>query len=200
MQAMPFPKILAMVEGTMERIFINNNFSYVEVITLNNGSGWSIDKLCEQITTKYKVKNANPDWVIIWIDMEKKNCDPEFFRNKILCAMLSIGVEKTKLAICVPNRMTENIILADEHAIYDYLGLKFNYEHEGKNGKHILSGLFGDVGKTYRKTFDGVILLKKIRLQRAALKSKSAKAFVDAFKHPCWWVNADAVDHANSNL
>ena len=70
MQAMPFPNILAFVEGNMERMFINNNFHYVELITVMNGDSWSEEAMSEQILTKFITKDANPDLIWIWLDRE----------------------------------------------------------------------------------------------------------------------------------
>lgn len=188
MPAMQFPNILAFVEGTMERLFLNNNFQYVNVVSMSNGSGWTVDAICNQIATKYKVNRANPDFVIVWLDMEKQNCSPDVFRQSIRAKLREIGVPEDKIAICIPDRMTENIILADENVICAEFGIQFVYDHEGQNGKAVLKSLYSAAGKSYRETFHGVTLLKKIRLRRSAAKNKSANDFLSEFSLPCWWI------------
>ena len=84
--------------------------------------------------------------------------------------------------------MTENVILADELIIQQELGIEYTYSHEGSNGKHVLSELFAGANKIYRETTDGVRLLKKLRLNRAALKSPSVDYFVRQLSLSCWWI------------
>ena len=65
----------------MERMFINNNFHYVRVITVSNGSGWAVATLCKQIGSKYTISNCDPDFVIVWLDKEKQTCSIDEFGN-----------------------------------------------------------------------------------------------------------------------
>jgi hypothetical protein len=163
MPAMQFPKILAFIEGTMERLFVNNNFHYVEVISLSNGSGWTIEALCKQIGSKWTVRNGHPDFVVVWLDLENQSCSANSFRAEIRSELESRGVDPSRLSIFVADKMTENIILADDEIISTEFGIDFEYEHEGQNGKHILSELFlSATNRHYKETFDGVRLLKKI--------------------------------------
>jgi hypothetical protein len=193
MPATHYPSILAFVEGTMERIFINNNFHYIKVVTVSNGSGWAVPALCKQIGSKYAINNSNPDLVVVWLDKEKKVCSLDEFGAAIRAELIERGADPNKLAICIPNRMTENIILADEIIIRKELNMEYTYIYEGTNGKRVLSELFGKAEKTYRETTDGVRLLKKLRLERAARKSPSASYFIRQLSVPCWWVHGDVL-------
>jgi hypothetical protein len=200
MQATRFPKILAFVEGTMERMFINHNFRYVEVVPLGNGSGWSVAAICKKIGSTFVVKNMDPDKIIVWLDLEKQQCSASEFRDSIKTELVRRGADSEKISICIPNRMTENIILADEDAMRKEFHADYEYSYEGQNGKRILADLCEQNGRTYKETFDGVALLKKIRLGRAAQRSPSAQEFLATFNHPCWWIGFDAADSGSEAM
>jgi hypothetical protein len=173
----------------MEKLFINNNFHYVEVIPIGNGDSWSLHNICAEITSKYSVRDANPDLVIVWIDRERQFCGSDGVAMAIHAALTAVGVPDEKLAVCVPDRMTENVILADESMIAIEFELsEYKYALEGKNGKAALRRLLGQRSEAYKETVTGVRLLKKVRLRRCANCSPSVKAFTDRLAIPCWWL------------
>lgn len=188
MPATLYPRVLAFVEGSMERLFFNNNFHYVDVVSLSNGNGWTVETLCNQIGTKFAVKSSNPDLIVVWLDMEKQTCSPQHFRDAIRSELVCRGALSSKIAICLPNRMTENIILADEEVISGEFGKTYTYHGDGNHGKNILKQLYLETGKSYRETFHGVTLLKKVRLSRAARRSPCVEAFLADIHVPCWWI------------
>lgn len=188
MPATHFPNIVAFIEGTMERIFVNNNMSYIDVVSIENGISWSPQSLAEQIRTKWMAKNANPDFVIVWLDREKRTESSAHIEQLIRNELNSAGVHNNRIAICVADRMTENIILADEALISDEFDLKnYEYKFDGQNGKNIMEGLYRKNGETYKETSEGVRLLKKMRLCHAAQNSASARQFMSQINLPCWW-------------
>ena len=85
--------------------------------------------------------------------------------------------------------MTENVILADEEMIRTYFEASdYHYQGDGNNGAHLLGELSKKHKKqTYKKTYDGIILLKKLNLSRAAAKSVAASKLLNALTIPCWW-------------
>ncbi len=191
MPAIHSNRILAFVEGTMEKMFINNNFSYVHVTPVSNGSGWSPNRIAEFIGSSYRIKNLNPDLIIVWIDKENHDCNSDEFCNKIFDALVSKGADSEKIRICLADMMTENIILADEKLIREeFLDSTYIYDSEGKNGKRILSSLYATKGINYKETREGTALMKKVNLHRAAIKSPAAARFINDFPIAnCWWIN-----------
>src|SRR5688500_14617193 len=73
MSETPYPKVLAFLEGMMERFFFNNNFQYVDVIPVSNGLSVSLESMCKSIETGYRAKNMNPDYVVVWVDHEGRS-------------------------------------------------------------------------------------------------------------------------------
>jgi hypothetical protein len=188
MLATRYPKILAFVEGTMERNFVNQNFKYVHVIEISNGSSWSLDRICEQISSKFAVHNGNPEMVLIWLDREKReepSCD---FADKIKDSLFKRGAPKEKIVVCVADRTSENAILADEELVVDEFGIPgYKYCGDGNFGKAVLKKLYQDKGLSYRETFHGVGLLKKMRLSNAKKNSAFVSSFFDSLELQCWW-------------
>jgi hypothetical protein len=193
MHPMPFPNILAFVEGAMEQLFINNNFHYVEVIPVSNGSGWSVDALSTQIVTFYLARDANADAFVIWLDRERRPESADAVCDAIRKALSAAGADVAKIHILVGDKMVENIILSDQDFIRSTFGdPTYVYEHEGKGGKHILKSMYKAIGENYRETKHGVAAMKAIRLQRCAQNSPSVLSFLRTFKFPCWWVSSGA--------
>lgn len=192
MQATHSPKILALVEGDMERMFCNMNFGYVHVVEISNGSGWTVEAMSKQISSKFYTKNMNADFVIVWIDKEKQACGIEDYKAAILKSLVDRGADPAKVHICMPDKMTENIILADEDMVRQYFAIDdYQYAGDGTNGKSIMKELFKGKGENYKETYDGVRLLKKVRISRAARSSKSAAEFYEGLKLPCWWLSTE---------
>src|SRR5690349_5654870 len=117
MQAGRYPKVTAFVEGSMERMFLNENFHYVNVVSLRNGDSWSLDAMCEQVVSGYRVSSYDPDFVVVWFDKENSNHSSEMISNKVRESLEKEGLSSKKIAICIPDKMSENIILADETMI-----------------------------------------------------------------------------------
>lgn len=188
MHPVQFPKILAFIEGTMERLFVNSNFGYVHVVKLDNGESWTIESLCRQIQTNYRVISYLPDYIIIWFDKENLPQSVEEISLSVTEALTNVGVDEKILAICIPNKMTENIILADEMVIRSEFGYsEYTYPGDGINGKNVIKEFYKRQGKKYRETFHGPVLLKKVRLSRSALKSHPVSRFIEKLPIDCWW-------------
>jgi hypothetical protein len=187
---MPSPNILALIEGKMERLFVNTNFPYVEVVSIDNGSGWTHDRLCDQISTKFYAKNTAPDLIVVWLDREKQDVDLGLFREGIIKALCERGANPDTIAVYIPDRMTENVILSDEVVIRaEFDNPDFVYAHAGKNGKSALSEMYKQTGVNYKETQHGVRLLKKVRLTRASNHCERLKLFIEELSTPCWWLD-----------
>lgn len=188
MQQMQFPNIVAFVEGTMEKLFVNRNFHYVRLIPLENGITWTLEALAVRIIKLYRVVDPGSDLVVIWIDREGRTESSDDIASYFRSRLEAEGVAHDKLAIMICDRMTENIILADESLIIEEFGDEtYNYNCEGHSGKTVLKQLFKDKGIKYSETLDGVRLLKAMRLSRAALQSESAASFLGQLDLNCWW-------------
>lgn len=194
MPQMPSLKILAFVEGTMEQLFLNNNFNYVEVIPVSNGTTWTVNALGVQILTFFKARDANADHFVVWVDRERRSETSQEISTYLKELLVDAGAEPGRVHVMVSDVMTENIILADEVFIRTRFGNEaYNYEAEGRGGKHILKKMFMTGGSSYRETVHGVAALKAIRLNRAAQTSASVARFLENLSIPCWWLGTDNV-------
>jgi len=174
----------------MEKLFVNNNFRYVELVPISNGKSWTIDAIANQITSKYVTKNYNPDIIIVWLDREDESRPADSMKIKIREALGACGVELNIIHILIPNRMSENIILSDNEVMREVFNdPNYYYKYEGENGKGILKDMYRNKNCSYKETAQGAMLLKKIRINRCALNSKSVKDFYDNFPlKNCWWI------------
>lgn len=187
---MPSPSILAFVEGSMEALFINRNFRYVRVVPIKNGCGWSVPALCEQIRTFFKARNFSGDHVTVWLDRESRVETSAQISDAIRAMFTEEGLSTQKLSIMVCDKMTENVILADENFIREEFALPdYAYDAEGTGGKHRLSELFKRAGVSYKETFHGSNCLKKIRLRRSGASSPSVLSFLNSMTLDCWWLD-----------
>lgn len=185
---MQFPNIVAFVEGTMEQVFLNNNFHYVQVVQVSNGVGWSVRALCQQIVTFYIARNTLADAVVVWVDRERRSETAEFIEAAIREALIGAGAPPDRLHILVCDMMTENIILSDEEYIRTKFGIEnYLYSFEGTGGKSRLKALFKETGTSYRETTHGVAALKAVRLNNCQGRSPSVDRFLLTFQLPCWW-------------
>ena len=188
MQQAHYPKIVAFVEGTMEKIFVNSNFSYVHLIQLNNGSSWTLPAMREQILTNFRVLASIPDFIVVWFDREGMPSSASAIADEIRDAIASEGYPSHKVAVLIPDKMCENLILADQQTIrQEFSNETYEYPGDGTHGKSLLKCWYKDAGQNYKETFHGVRLLKKIRLNRCAESSSSAKKFVEMLDLECWW-------------
>ena len=186
---MPYPKILAFVEGKMERMFLNNNFHYVTVIPVANGTSWSLTAMADQIESRYRARNFFGDAIVIWIDRERREESAEELSQVIRDRLVSVGAIGGNIHILVGDRMCENIILADEDLMRDQTGdPNYTYAGDGCHGKHALKSALQASGKGFSETGTGVMLLKKTSLLAASTKSPSVLAFVNTFEMACWWL------------
>ncbi|URK19052.1 hypothetical protein M9H61_06005 [Thalassospira sp. GO-4] len=189
MPAMHFPKILAFVEGHMERMFIADNFRYVDTITLMNGVSWSEEAMSEQILTKFIAKDANPDLIWIWLDREDPSRSVVKIKSLITKKMSMHGFDRKKIKFLIPDQMTENLILSDEELMRSILkDPSYTYTLEGKNGKSHIKRLHKSLGINYKETYHGVNLLKKLRIANCAKASSSANDFYSSTNIKCWWI------------
>lgn len=187
---MPYPRILALVEGTMEKKFINNNFSYIELIPVANGNSWTLETICREIASKFTTKNYNADIIIVWLDLEKQTCGSVGVENAVRSALISAGAPHDRICICIPDRMTENVILADVALIQQKFSIpNYVYAGDGVNGKHQLSMLFKAANENYKETFHGVQMMKAMRLSNSAQNSPSMGRFYNSISQltDCWW-------------
>ena len=172
----------------MERFFIDANFHYAEIVEVSNGEGWSLHDLADQVAGKFYTKNMDADFTIVWLDKERRAEPAEVIEATIMERLVVKGADPDKTVVCVPDRMTENVILADEQLIRSQFQLPgYVYELEGRGGKHHLEALFAAKQINYKETSHGADLLKRVRLVRAAQKNKAAKKLLDAVPIDCWW-------------
>lgn len=171
----------------MERQFVNSNFKYIRVIPLDNGISWSVDQICNKISTTYRALNLNCI-VIVWLDREGRAESSEAISDQIYQALVNLGAEPDNIRIMICDRMTENVILADEEAISEIFELEgYEYSCEGQNGKYLLKEFYKAKNINYKEMKEGVALLKKIRLDRASEKSASVARFRAGWNADCWW-------------
>ncbi len=172
----------------MERMFVNTNFPHIEVVSIPNGESWTPPKLANQIGSLYQTKNFNADIVIVWFDRENNTETSEEIEDIVRQTLNDIGVSNEKIRVCIPDKMTENLILADEELIRSEFGLlEFTYSGDGCNGKAEIRSLFERAGEKYKETYHGIKLLKKTHLSRAAENSQSIRRFFERFDSECWW-------------
>ncbi|MFD1744178.1 DUF4276 family protein [Rhizobium helianthi] len=189
MQLMHCKKYLTFIEGTMERMFVNNNFPNVHVIPIQNGDSWTVESLAKRIVSMFKTKNMETDKIVVWLDRESQVRSSDEIRQIIASAFQGIGVEEHKLAIFIPDKMTENLILADEDLIRSEFGIEdYSYPGDGTHGKSELKNLYENYKKKkYKETDHGVQLLKKTHLSRACQASPPVQQLRDALPQNCWW-------------
>ena|SRR3990167_1742263 len=186
-QVMWFDKMLVFAEGSMERKFIHENFKYVRVVPVSNGICWNCDRLSRQIVTNYRALDYYGD-VFVWLDREGRAQSSEEIKGEIRAALIEAGADPQRLYILVNDRMTENVILADESAIRsEFDKPDYTYEFEGLGGKTKLRALYAENGENYKEMVQGSKLLKKIRLTNSALSSPSVSSFLQECSLDCWW-------------
>lgn len=174
----------------MEQLFFNKNFHYVEVVPVNNGVKWSVPQMCQQIATFYKSKNFFGDKIIVWIDREGRQETSDDIRNAISHRLIEEGAPPEQISIMICDRMTENMILADELALRLEMNLpEYTYRGDGCGGKFELKRLYQERGIHYKEMKHGLSLLKKVRLVRAAQNSPQVHHFVTQLGLDCWWLN-----------
>lgn len=185
MQATSSPKIIAFVEGTMEKLFINSNFPYVHLVPIDNGITWPLDKIAAKIGSGYAVLGYRFDYVFVWFDREDRSETSAEIKKIVESVLIENGSDLSNVYICIPDRMTENVIISDVTLMQEEFKFdEYCYDHEGKNGKVILKKLFKECGRVYKEVPDGISLLKRLRLSRC--QSLAAES-VRAFSAPCWW-------------
>lgn len=185
--------MLAFIEGSMERQFVNLNFRYIRVVPVMNGITWTVDRLCSQIVTAYKALDLDSE-VIVWLDREGRSETSEFMYVRIRESLIEAGADPDRLHILVADRMSENVILSDEEVMKAELDTsEYSYSYEGANGKHVMRSLYNSNGKPYSETREGVKLMKKIRLTRCAVTSPSVARFMGTLNRECWWLGNEAL-------
>ncbi len=180
--------MLAFVEGSMERQFLNMHMKYVHVVPVDNGISWTVERMCGQITTAYEALDV-PGTVIVWIDREGRPETSQMIYDSVHNALLSVGAPENDIHILINDKMAENVMLADEQMIRtEFNQPDYIYNSEGLSGKSILKSLYRERGESYKETRHGVQLLKKLRLSRSALTSQTVSRFLTSFGYPCWWI------------
>ena len=179
--------MLAFVEGSMERQFVSANFKYVNVVPVHNGITWSTDQLCKKISSDFKASNFNGP-VFVWLDREGRTELAAEIREAILSSLIEAGGQQDNIHVMINDRMSENFILSDEQVIREEFELPtYEYDFEGQNGKYILKKMHRDIGINYKEMVHGARLLKKVRIERASIKSPSVQLFLSNFFRECWW-------------
>jgi hypothetical protein len=192
MPQMPYPKVVAFVEGDMEQLFINNNFSYVRVVSVSNGTGWSTDALAGQIETFYGAEDYHDWWIIVWIDRERREEGSLEIEQVIRTRLEGAGAPAAQIKVLVADRMSENVILADSKFMASEFGdMSYGYGALGKGGKHILKEMYKKLSINYKETRHGVAALKRIRLWRSAQNCPAVHRFVSTNPISCWWIDDD---------
>lgn len=183
--------MIAFVEGSMERQFINANFKYVHVVPVLNGITWTVPRLCSQIETAYSALNFHGE-TFVWLDREGRVEPAADIKNDIRATLINAGADPNRLFILVNDKMSENIILADSTLMQGEFGdPNYAYAHEGQNGKRFLAEKFADTGVNYKEMIHGVRMLKRMRMSNAAMNSASAESFLNDFGASginCWWM------------
>src|SRR5688572_21882293 len=100
--------MLAFVEGSMERVFINSNFKYITVVPVSNGISWSLPALCGQIVGFFKLRNFYGE-VIVWLDREGRAESAEEIGDAIRNSLIDAGADPQRIHLLVCDRMTENV-------------------------------------------------------------------------------------------
>ncbi len=182
--------MIGFIEGKMERQFIHNNMKYIRIVPVSNGIAWTIERMCSQIVTAFRALNMKCD-IIVWIDREGRTQPASEIFESIHGALLNSGADSDSIHILINDRMSENVILADEEIIKEECGdPHYVYNFEGRSGKSLLKQKYAALGVNYKETDHGVRLLKKIRISRSAQKSPSVSRFLDTFKSDCWWITS----------
>lgn len=172
----------------MEKLFVNRNFPHIDLVPVSNGETWSVEMISKQISSLYRVKDVQAEKVIVWIDREGRTETEDQIRVSIRDALVDAGANVESIIICVPDRMTENIILADEQLIRSEFNIEnYSYAGDGSHGKGRLKTLYREKNENYKETFHGANLLKKVHRSRAAECSESANSFYSGFDFACWW-------------
>jgi hypothetical protein len=180
--------MLAFVEGSMERQFLNSNFKYVRVVPVKNGISWSKEQLARQIVSAYLAYDK-PEEVVVWLDREGRTDSVEELRQYLISELTSAGSQLMQTHVLVNDQMSENIILADEDVIRDEFGDEaYVYRHEGLNGKSRLKDYFKTKDINYKEMINGAQMLKKIRLRNCARSSACVQSFLTTFDRECWWI------------
>lgn len=175
----------------MERNFLNNNFHYVHVVSVSNGTGWTTDALADQIVTLYRALDFRGDAVVVWVDRERRSESASHIHGVITTALITAGASRTSTHVLVSDRMIENIILSDEALMKTtIINPNYTYSMEGSGGKHVLKSLLKTAGIEYKETTVGASLLKKVRLHRCAVSSPAVARFMVNMNMPCWWLTS----------
>jgi hypothetical protein len=126
--------------------------------------------------------------VIVWIDREGRQETSEEIKQALTISLIDAGASVAQLAICVPDRMTENFILADEELVRAEFGLEnYVYEGDGCNGKAKIKSMYKELSISYKETFHGANLLKKVKMSNSSENSGSSRSFSNKFDALCWW-------------
>lgn len=187
MQQMQFPKIAAILEGGMERAFVNSNFDYVHVMPISNGITWTVPAMIKQIETLVGALAYNPDLVIVWFDREKRAESADEIAQAVVNALSPTTIAQEKLVVVVCDQMTENLFLLDGALLAkEGIAEEAMPASIGRNGKTVIKELYKAKGRKYTETFDGVRMLKSLNLQACGQHYPQADILKAALP-ACWW-------------
>ena len=182
--------IVAFVEGTMEKMFINQYLKYVQLISISNGISWTIDALGNDISRKFSVQKRNLDFVIIWVDRGSRIEEALFIADKLTQRMVDCGLKAEQVICIIPDRMTENIFLSDEILMRELLNDPiYAFSDVSCNGKAMIKQIYRNSGVHYKETYHGVLLLKKLRFKNVVDRVVGAKQISERFSN-CWWIDS----------
>lgn len=184
--------MIAFLEGSMEREFVNRNFRHIRVIPVYNGITWTTERLCMQIVTGFRALDIL-DEVVVWLDREGRTEPCSDISAAIRNALIEAGADADRIHILVNDRTAENVILADEDLMRaEFSDATYAYGTEGQNGKSIIKGMYRNAQQHYREMQHGVRLLKRVQLANSATCSQSVASFLETFDRECWWIRRPA--------
>lgn len=160
---MPRGKMIFIVEGDLERIFLQRQCGNKLIIRKIpcNGDSVSIERIAIMVKSILAIIR-NPGDVFVVIDREGRSETAEEIEQLILGQLNGI-VAGVLFSIHIADRMTENWILAEGNALLSE-NLEVDEMHggyEGCGGKAKLKTAFKKLNSTYSETVDGVRLLEK---------------------------------------
>ena len=190
---MPKGKVAFVVEGELEKDFLQNQCGHKAVIRRipSNGEGVLVQRLAEMVKAILDTLR-NPTHVFVILDREKRDIAARDLESTLLGELVKRGA-KGVINVHFADRMIENWILADQHALdSERLTVEAPDGTEGTSGKGKLRQAFRAHHQTYSERVDGVRLLEKCAASVVAENSASFSRLysnIKAAELPCAWMN-----------
>ncbi|SRR6266567_5964852 len=189
---MPRGKVAFVVEGELEKDFLQNQCGHKTVIRKipSNGDDVLIQRLAEMVKAILDTLR-NPIQVFVILDREKRDVAATDLENMLLKELLKRGATGA-ISIHFADRMIENWIIADQTALAsEHLTVEAPEGTEGIGGKGKLRQAFKAHHQTYSERVDGVRLLEKCTASVVAETSPSFSRLysnIRAAELPCAWI------------